>query len=136
MPNPATTGLPNPSNYTIDEPNAVVTDNVTKLMWQRDVDPGSYTWAEAKCYCADLVYGGYTDWRLPTRIELVSLVDFTKPGPGPTIDTMAFPNTPSSMFWTSSPLAGSPSRAWSVHFSGGNTSYFAVSYTFRVRCVR
>jgi len=136
MPNPAAPDLPNPFNYNIDEQNAVVTDNVTKLMWQRIVDSVLYTWAEAKCYCADLDYGGHTDWRLPTRIELVSLVDFNKAAPGPTIDTDAFPDTPAKFFWTSSPRVVTPSSAWSVDFKDGASWSAGFVVTAQVRCVR
>lgn len=136
MPNPASAGLPNPSNYTVDAANGTVLDNVTKLMWQRAVDPGSFVWAGAYFYCDDLVYGGYSDWRLPTRIELISLVDFTKPSPGPTIDTTAFPNTPGGTFWAFSPVATLPSTFWAVDFSKGQTNGIGDSSMVWVRCVR
>jgi hypothetical protein len=40
------------------------------------------------------------------------------------------------LFWTSSPYAGSPSRAWSVDFSSGYSGSLDVGGTSRVRCVR
>jgi hypothetical protein len=134
MPNPASTSLPNPSSYDIHADKGVVTDKVTKLMWQRNAAPGEYTWEAAKTYCAELEHAGFDDWRLPTRIELVSLVDFTTTSPA--IDTDAFPDTPSDVFWSSSPWAGSPSYAWDVHFHNGYTNGGGVSGTYRVRCVR
>jgi hypothetical protein len=136
MPNPSDADLPNPSSYTIDAANGVVTDNVTGLMWQRDVAPKTYTWKLAKQYCANLSLGGQTDWRLPVRIELVSLVDFMKPQPGPTIDTVAFPNTPGDLFWTSSPMVGVPSNAWFVNFYYGHTFTNGAAAMGQVRCVR
>ncbi|HRI65732.1 MAG TPA: DUF1566 domain-containing protein, partial [Polyangium sp.] len=110
--------VPVPSDYVVDEVKGLVFDKVTQLTWQRDVDPNVYTWDAAKAYCEDLVHAGYDDWRLPTRIELVSIVDYTKTNPA--IDSAAFPNTPSEWFWTSSPWAGSGSVAWLVYFSNGN----------------
>lgn len=35
------------------------------------------TYVEGETYCANLSLGGQSDWRVPTRIELVSLVDYT-----------------------------------------------------------
>jgi hypothetical protein len=106
----------------------------TGLMWQQTVDAQSYTWADAKTYCEGLSLVGYDDWRLPTRIELVSLVDFTQSSP--TIDPTGFPNTPSEYFWSSSPVAGYSYNAWYVNFSYGNGHNSGVSNTGRVRCVR
>ena len=131
MPNPASTGLPTPASYTVNADDTV-TDNVTTLTWERTVRAviyppapsghasvplNAYSQLEAARHCADLGPG----WRLPTRLELVSLVDFTVNEPGPTIDQAAFPDTPVDFpYWTSSPDLGY-STAWSVDFSKGAT---------------
>jgi hypothetical protein len=134
MPNPASAGLPNPASYDTSTPGVVV-DKVTGLMWQRDVPASSYTWADAKSYCAGLSLAGHLDWRLPTSIELVSLVDFTRSSPA--IDVTAFPNTPSAYFRSSSPVAGDADFAWVVDFyDGRSSSNDGVDYAYRVRCVR
>jgi formylglycine-generating enzyme required for sulfatase activity len=133
MPNPPNTGLPNPASYT-DLGDGTVLDNVTGLVWQRDVPSGDYTWQEAMDYCASLSLRGCA-WRLPTRIELVSLVDFTKADPGPTIDTTAFPNTPGDWFWSSSLWDGPAPAAWYVYFAYGYTYYADAASTGAVRCV-
>src|SRR6185312_11729216 len=101
MPNPASAGLPNPASYT-DNGDGTVTDNVTKLVWQKAVTSSqAFAWCDAINYCATLTLAGRT-WRLPTRIELLSLVDFTRGNPA--IDTTAFPGLPGGKYhWTSSP---------------------------------
>jgi hypothetical protein len=75
-------------------------------------------------------------WRLPSRIELLSIVDFTQSEP--LIDPVAFPNTPPEPFWSVSPTVDDPSSAWSVHFGFGTVSASATSTgtPLRVRCVR
>jgi hypothetical protein len=133
MPNPASAGLPNPASYDTSTPGVVV-DKVTGLIWQRDVPASSYNWADAKAYCAGLSLAGHQDWRLPTSIELVSLVDFTRSNPA--IDTTAFPSTPSDWFWSSSPVAGYAYGAWYVDFHRGYSYYGGVDGADRVRCVR
>jgi len=126
--------VPSPASYDTSVAD-VVTDNVTGLMWQRTLSIASVVWSEASSYCEDLSLAGHSDWRLPTRIELVSLIDVTRSNPS--IDPVAFPNTPSALFWTSSPMAGDPGLAWSVYFGYGGTGQSPVDLTgVRVRCVR
>jgi hypothetical protein len=129
-----TAGAPNPENYT-DNGDGTVTDNLTGLMWQQTVPTGKYTWAQAVAYCPTLNLAGHSDWRLPSRIELVSIVDFGVTS-GATINATYFPSTPADWFWSSSPLAGSSSQAWYVHFAYGNTNFSVISDTSNVRCVR
>ena len=128
-------GAPNGMGYT-DHGDGTVTDNVTGLMWQKAVDAGSYGWDAAKAYCDGLDFAAYADWRLPTRIELASLVDYGVAQPGPTIRADVFPGTPATFFWSSTPLAGSASDAWYVDFNDGKAFNYVVSDTYRVRCVR
>jgi hypothetical protein len=132
MPDPTGT-YPASTGYDTSAPD-VVGDQLTHLVWQRNVPSESYTWAGAKSYCGCLALGGYDDWRLPTRIELVSIVDFTRHDPA--VDTGAFPATPGEYFWTSSPLAENASSAWYLFFLDGNAHSIGVGNKYRVRCVR
>jgi hypothetical protein len=92
------------------------------------------TWSEAIAYCTGLNLDG-SGWRLPTKDELVSIVDTTVTS-GPEINQTAFPNTPYEIFWTSTPCAGSSGNAWFVGFGLGLSGYGDVSGYGRVRCVR
>ncbi len=42
-------------------------------MYQNQPFTKEYTWKEAKGYCQALTLGGYSDWRLPTRAELMKI---------------------------------------------------------------
>jgi len=77
---------------------------------------------------------GTTGWRLPTRNELLSIVDNSQVNPA--IDTSYFPNTMSSHFWSSSPGADYSGSAWYVYFSYGNVGNYYKYSTFDVRLVR
>jgi hypothetical protein len=131
-----TAGAPNLESYT-DNGDSTVTDNITGLMWQQALSTTTYTWAQAVAYCPTLSLASHNDWRLPSRIELVSIVDFGVTS-GATINATYFPSTPADWFWSSSPLAGSSSDAWFVSFVVGNgyALYSVVSGTDYVRCVR
>jgi hypothetical protein len=127
-------GAPNIESYT-DNGDGTVTDNVTGLVWQKAVPAGTYTWAQAKAYCPTLTLAGHGDWRLPSRIELTSIVDLGATG-GPYINSVYFPSTPSNGFWSSSPAVGSLSSAWLAYFFDGATGPGDVSTPYNMRCVR
>jgi hypothetical protein len=128
-------GASNPMAYTTNG-DGTVTDLVTGLMWQQPVASTVYAWADAVAYCPPLSIGGHNDWRLPTEIELVSLINGFPRTPDPSIDLDAFTQTPADFFWSATPLAGSPGVAWFVLFDGGTVSASDARYPFHVRCVR
>lgn len=112
-----------------------VADTRTKLVWQRAVPSMAYSWEDAKAYCSGLgVTLGGVGWRLPTVKELQTIVDDSRWDPA--VDPVAFPGTPSTAFWSSSPLTGSPSYAWNVYFYTGATYSYDSASPFAVRCVR
>ncbi len=80
---------------------------------------------------------GYKDWRLPTRHELVGLVNYGVPYPGPTIDQTFFPHTPNGMHWTASAFPNNKDHAWVVDFISGETHRNnSKSFNGFVRAVR
>ena len=121
----------NPLAYQVDGP--VTTDLVTGLGWQRETPVETRDWWDAREYCADLALGGHDDWRLPSRIELVSILDFGRRDP--VADPNAFPATPSDFYWTSSPVPFL-SFAYGVRFELGFIYDHDPHSTGRVRCVR
>jgi len=125
--------LINPPSYTTT-PDTVL-DNVTGLRWQRVVSVATYTQDGAWNYCARLFLEGYSGWRLPTYIELISIVDYGRVLPA--IDTVAFPGTPSTFFWSSSQDAWGISLAvWGVTFDDGRAIRVDHNESRQVRCVR
>lgn len=122
-----------PTNLT-DNVNGTVSDNVTGLMWQREDDNNTYTWQGAIDYCAGLSLAGHSDWRLPNRHELQSIVDYGTRSPA--INGTLFPGTASSSYWSSSSYANDASSAWHVGFSNGNVSNGSKTNYNYARCVR
>ena len=133
MPNVRLAGLPNPHSYDTQTAGVVV-DRVTGLVWQRALTEKFYTFQDAQRQCERLELAGHRDWRLPSRIELVSLLDTTRIQPS--IDMAAFPNTPIDWFWTASLAADNPSAAWYVYFYFGYPKTDDRTNSFSVRCVR
>jgi len=132
MPNTRDVGLPHQPSYTSGASS--VTDNVTGLVWQRAVEPTTFTAQAANDYCASLVLDGACDWRLPTRVELVSIVDYAVSSPA--IDGTVFPSTPAEFFWSATPDVSGTGVSWFVNFNDGLADSILGSEQHRVRCVR
>jgi hypothetical protein len=116
-----------------DNGDGTVTDPLTRLMWEQATDPTKRSQAGAADYCRALTLAGHCDYRLPTRIELASLVAYAK-NTAPQIDTAAFPGGLSFAYWTSS---SGPFGAFWVNFANGlvdpNSNPLNLAF---VRCVR
>jgi hypothetical protein len=143
---PLNTKTPPPEPFapvtSVSPPNSVYTvvadtvlDKVTGLMWQKSDDNIRRNWNDAMAYCWDLVLpaGGFTDWRLPGKDELVSIVDYGTYDPA--INGSAFPGTNPSSYWSATPNAFHSGIAWSVNFSKGQVDN-RWSSNYYVRCVR
>lgn len=118
-------------NSTTINGDVIVTDSKTGLVWQKTYETGK-TWQQALKYCEDLTYAGYSDWRLPDKNELASLVNYEKYNPA-----SDFPDMPSQHFWSSSTLVHYTNFAWVVYFNYGSESYGnKTDDDYNVRCVR
>ncbi|MCD6359901.1 MAG: DUF1566 domain-containing protein, partial [Armatimonadetes bacterium] len=128
------------SDYTINSPSytdngdGTVTDNVTGLMWQQEDDDTTRTWDEACSYCDDLTLGGYSDWRLPSVMELICIVNYGTYNPS--IDTTYFSGTNAAYYWSATAYALDSADAWCVGFNDGNADNVAHIDHDYVRCVR
>lgn len=124
--------LPAQAAFT-DNGDGTVSDTVTGLMWDQcswglsgvNCATGAaskHTWAQALgvAVTANAAnHKGHNDWRLPNKNELESLVDLTRSSPS--IDTAAFPNTESNLYWSSTNYAPDPALAWYVYCNVGGT---------------
>lgn len=139
MPTPKDAGLPHPQSFTVV--GGTVHDDVTGLVWQRAFDATSHTYAEALAHCASLVVDGIAGWRVPSRIEMLSIVDYTTVAPA--INASAFPGVPDDLngFWTTSLVPGAGvdggTDAWLLmHHDGSVRYHVALDAKEYVRCVR
>lgn len=127
------------ASYTIDPPsytdnsNGTITDNVTGLLWQKQDDGTTRTWDAANTYCAGLSLEG-TGWRVPTRRELMSIVDYGTYLPS--INATYFPSMQNNYYWSSTTYASSTTNAWSVDFYAGLVFFLNKINPYYVRCVR
>lgn len=125
--------------------SAIIKDKTTGLMWQKATATGDdnkgMTFEEAIEYCENLELGGFKDWRLPSRNELMSLIDLELKEPS--INNDFFPDTYSSWYVTSTTLYNvtSPSNtgknnAWLVDFQVPSVGYGDKTTNYWVKAVR
>lgn len=104
-----------------------VIDATTGLEWIAKPLSGEMNHQAAIDACAALDFAGHKDWRLPTRAELLTIVDITRHEP--VIDTAAFPELPKrGWFWTADLCAWSSASAWVVFFGSGHVNYYRRYY--------
>ena len=77
-------------------------------------------------------FAGKTNWRVPTRDELSSLLDFSKSS-APLINDL-FPNTQSD-YWSSTTYSFNTNSAWHVGFDTGSIGFITKTNDFYLRCV-
>ena len=103
----------------------IVVDNNTGLEWQQTISEDSYKWDDAATYCSNSTYAGKSDWRLPTKTEILTIFDSV----GYNIYFMG-----TDVVWTSS-LKNSNSP-WAMDFSGGSSFIGSKDGYAKYRCVR
>jgi hypothetical protein len=151
MPDQTPTSMTVPRYDDASKPG-IIRDVVTGLDWQRDLPaiyPGcmgsqpslpskgsTCSWDEAKVYCSQLSIGGQR-FRLPSKIELESIVNVSLPDPP--FDARYFPGKGSYiMYWTASPVFSMVRKesvaAWVVSWPG-TTGFLETTRSAAVRCV-
>ena len=129
--------------------NGTVTDIKTGLMWKQcsegqsgaDCSAGGaagYSWAgalqQAQAVNSSGGFAGFTDWRVPNVKELRSITE--RQCYNPAINSAVFPNTASTWYWSSSPVADNSGSAWIVPFGYGYDLWYYKYNDNYVRLVR
>lgn len=136
------------NRYTVSEPVSgefVVTDLETGLIWKQCPEGlsgsacatgsiSSLTWTAAFTAANGSTHAGYSDWRLPSIIELQSLVETSCYSPS--INTTRFPANGKGYYWSSSTYAPNASNAWLVNFVNGFLNANNKTDSVQVRLVR
>lgn len=79
---------------------------------------------------------GRNDWRLPTRTELLSLVNYGRKQDAVTIDANWFPDTAAYWTWSADSYADAPGSAWVLDFSVAHLYFANDAKPGAVRLVR
>jgi len=159
-------------SYT-DNGDGTITDNSTGLMWEKKTQDGSihtfwntYSWSGASFGTTNIMDGsitstflaqlngggfaGHTDWRIPNRFELESLLNLQRLNPAVdsafdtncvascTVTTCSCTQTAAgAAYWSSTTLGSGPFiAAWAVDFSYGSLVFQPKVDSLAVRAVR
>ncbi|MBE2251009.1 MAG: DUF1566 domain-containing protein [Myxococcus sp.] len=116
-------------------PNDEVRDDASGLIWQARADGQLRAQADAVAACAALETEGAPagTWRLPSVVELATLVHYGRADPA--ID-QAFPETRDANYWASTPVANAATMGWSVRFGVGEVMPMLATNPAPSRCVR
>lgn len=129
-----------------DDGYRMALDNNTGLIWEvKSPDEGDvnycedrYSWKEAQdVYIKKLNkkrYCGYSDWRLPNKDEIRSIIDYGRINPA--VDTWYFPNCKSDFYWTSVPYNMQKPFVWGIFFGLGSGICYTPSSERYVRALR
>jgi Protein of unknown function (DUF1566) len=135
------------ARFTTSSDGQEVTDATTRLVWRRCAEGlrwdgkacagklMKYKFGEAKDVAEGAARSGAKAWRIPTKDELVSLLD-KNAKKKPRIDANAFPQTPAQPFWAMRPGTDDDLNAWLVSFANGKVSGNTGQRKFPLRLVR
>ncbi len=114
-----------------------VLDQLTGLTWTRGANQtnGGMDWEPAVAGARACTAGGFSDWRLPNRNELESLIDLGQYSPA-LPKGHPFTDVQSSYYWTSSTPANNEDHAWMIHLFIGFVTHDDKAGTHFVWYVR
>jgi hypothetical protein len=133
-------------SVTWDEGFRMVRDNNTGLIWEvkspiaGDINfcADTYSRTDAqKIYINKLnakKYGGFSDWRLPNKDELKSIIDYSTTDPA--LDTLYFPFCKPAFYWTKVAYNMEPPFIWGIFLGLGSGICYApgsLQYVLAVR---
>lgn len=98
-------------------------------MWARNgnIAGKKMEWNNAKSWANNLNYGGYSNWRLPTKDEFASFAKRGGNRPSAYFNSNGFNGVQAGWYWSgtvSGTKSGDYSSAWGVDLSEGNYSSY------------
>jgi hypothetical protein len=104
--------------------DGLVFDALTGLLWKQEPYNVAVTWDEAMTYAENLDYAGYSDWRLPNRSEMRSIVSYGASSIDSYVAGKFDTLVPEGKFWWTSTTYASPygsGSAWVLYLDNGNS---------------
>ncbi len=114
------------SDHTVKDENTglIWTTSTIDFNGNGNIDEGDQVnWQTALAKAAQYSVDDYTDWRLPNRNELQTILDYSRKLPAvKSFFVSSTPNTDGSYYWSSTTIASTPNKAWSTNLGQGGVS--------------
>jgi len=137
-----------PSPRFTENADQTLTDRLTGLVWSKEgkapgpavCNPGTTKNGPGALDHVDCLnanrYLGKSDWRLPNRNELASLVNHGQPDTAAWLNTQGFSNVQAGSYWSSSTYVSTPWNAWAINMHDGAVTSCARKHAIDVWPVR
>ncbi len=119
--------------------HAAILDRETELIWERTPSAQGAGWTHAPLLCATKTVGGQRGWRLPSFLELMTLVDPSGEGyaAGTVLPTgHPFHGVQPDTYWTETTSSRNDRQAYAVDFVAGDLTTQNKSRISYYWCVR
>lgn len=114
-----------------DNRDGTITDHLTQLIWMKNANCWeTLTWDEAfakvhglntkSAKCKGYFTGTHLDWRMPNKLELLSLIDYKRFNPVLPLEHPFIGVQSVSIYWSSTTDAGNPANAWFMFLNFGH----------------
>ena len=116
-----------------------VLDRTTQLIWERSPNRSEVTWSTAQTRCGLKTVGGHTGWRLPSFIELMTLIEPPLPHASSLPALPAghpFQGIKASPYWTSDASSSEPATAYTVDLLRADVAPRKKTQSHSLWCVR
>ncbi len=115
----------------------IILDKATGLTWAKN-SLRDLSWRDAMVACTQQKWAGQNDWRMPTRAEMRSLLDFSVENPAAPFVHLDW-NPASLRYWVVLPVpteSGHGMEAFSVNLGDAKLGSERTDTPLAVRCVR
>jgi hypothetical protein len=122
------TGKPYANRFELIENNTIIFDHASGLMWQRSGSP-KIAYQKSSSWLSSLReqnFGNYSDWRLPTVEEILTLLEDRKQESGLFLNLIF--DSLQKIIWTAD--AKNATQAWAVFFTNGHCYYSDIHQMF------
>jgi hypothetical protein len=114
--------------------DSAVLHNSANVMWQDNIEVTQYNEdiIMSELYCKELILNTYTNWRLPTIEELISINDIENKR----FIKNDFKYVKKGKYISKSKYILNGDKIWYVDFKNGNISFDNSNKIYYIRCIR